>query len=449
MKLSFFRTAGGRSKSTGSIPENQLKEAIEKANAPEAPPSTEKGGSEKEKRERHSISAPNTVRVGDPEDAGKISLTRSDGKIHDLCKVYSSNDITDVISTSVSDEPSKKKTEETNSISFVRSDGLTHDIIQVFKANSDAHGETLKMKSRAPSLGKFDLSAVLASVGNTSPNQPASGASTAQCLATPLNREISSLYYPKHVRIVHFSDTHNFLVKTPDSNHFLPHGNIFVHTGNFTNGGTDMEFMQFNEWLGSVCDLYHYRVVIFGHRDVKVYGNNWDSMRKLLSNATHVLCHDEATILGIRFYGCPWHWGHKANYTLRPGAPANTTGRFDDIPNGVQVLLTHGPAFDRLDMTYTGLSGLTDEQPHHWGSRELAEAVKRVKPSLHLHGHIKDSRGLYPALGNAPMTVNSSMVDKDVTVMYTTPHVIKATQAMFDKNRNLVTWSFAIDALIG
>jgi len=445
MNLNFFRS-GGRSKSTGSIPEHHLKAAVDKANEAQ---STDKRGSEKGKKERHSISAPSAVRIGEPEDAGKINVARSDGKIHDLNKVYSQHDILDVISTSTSDETSKKKETDTNRISFVRSDGLTHDIIQVFKANSDAHGETLKMKGRAPSVGKFDLSAVLASVGNTSPNQPTS-APTTNALTTPLNREISSLYYPKQVRIVHFSDTHNFLMKTPNDEHFLPHGNIFVHTGNFTNGGTDLEFMQFNEWLGSVADLYHYRVVIFGHRDVKVYGNNWDSMRKLLPNATHVLCHDEATILGIRFYGCPWHWGHKCDYTLRPGAPANTTGRFDDIPSGVQVLLTHGPAFERLDTTYTGLSGMMDnEQPHHWGSRELADAVKRVKPALHLHGHVKDSRGIYPALGSNPLTVNSAMVDKDVTVLYTTPHVIKATQAMFDKNKNLVTWSFSIDALVG
>ncbi|RYY86897.1 hypothetical protein EON63_04970 [archaeon] len=94
-------------------------------------------------------------------------------------------------------------------------------------------------------------------------------------------------------------------------------------------------------------DLYHYRLVVIGNADVKILGNDWDTMKKLLSNATHVLCHSEVTVLGIRFYGSPWHWGHRHNYTVRPGAPSNTSGSFDNIPAGVHVLCTHGPAFRR------------------------------------------------------------------------------------------------------
>ncbi len=372
------------------------------------------------------------------EEHERISLTRSDGVTQDLLNVFSKPGVTEVVHTSSKEEGRKSVSDhhdEHQNITISRSDGVTHDLIQVFKAVSDAQGDTLKIKGgRAPSVGKLDLSSAIGlTPPMTSPNAN----------SISVNREVSSAYYPKSVRIVHYSDTHNFLIRSPKDHQYLPHGDILVHTGNFTNSGTDAEFIQFNDWLGSVTDLYHYRIVILGHRDVKAYGNTWDVMKKFLTNATHVLCHDEVTVLGIRFYGAPWHWGHKVNYTLRPGAPTSTTGRFDDIPAGIHCLLTHGPSYDRLDTTYSGNS------VEHWGSRELSEAIRKVRPGLHLHGHVKDSRGIYPEFGNNPLTVNSSMVDKDVTVLYATPHVIRATQALFDRNKNVVTWSFVIDSFDG
>lgn len=372
------------------------------------------------------------------DDHEKISITRSDGVTQDLLNVFSKPGVTEVVHTSSKEDANRKSItdhhDDHKNITIARSDGVTHDLIQVFKAVSDAQGDTLKIKGRAPSVGKLDISAA---IGLTPPmSSPAQN-------NISINRESSSLYYPKSVRIVHFSDTHNFLSRSPKDHQYLPHGDILVHTGNFSRSGTDQEFIQFNDWLGSVADLYHYRIVLFGHRDVKQYGNNWDVMKKFLTNATHVLCHDETTVLGIRFYGAPWHWGHKVNYTIRPGAPTTTTGRFDDIPAGTHCLLTHGPAFDRLDTMYSGNS------VEHWGSRELSEVIRKIRPGLHLHGHVKDSRGIYPEFGNNPLTVNSAMVDKDVTVMYGTPHVIRATQALFDKNKNVVTWSFAMDSYDG
>lgn len=414
------------------------------------------------------------------DDGGdRISLSRSDNVTQDLVQVFAKPGFSDTINTSTKvEEPPHKDEDEHAPISIPRSDGLTHDIIKVFKAQSDAHLDKVRIKQgRALSVGKLDLSGIsFGSLGkgkkeddggggggagsggsgagrssggisgNTTNNIQSSSLQGSgpggQNMNIAVDRQISALYYPKSVRIVHYSDTHNFLIKNP-KNEFLPHGDILIHTGNFTNGGTDMEFLQFNDWLGSVTGYYHYRVVIFGHRDVKIYGNNWEVMKKLLTNATHVLCHEEATVLGIRIYGAPWHWGHKVNYTVRPGAPLTTNGRFDDIPYGIQVLLTHGPAYDRLDTTY-GPNG-----NEHWGSRELADALRRVKPALHMHGHVKDCRGIFPAFGNNPLTVNSSMVDPEVSVLYTTPHVVRATQAFFDKSKNIVTWAFRIDSLEG
>jgi Icc-related predicted phosphoesterase len=392
---------------------------------------------------RH-ISLEEDVDVNEP-----IQIKRSDGLKQDLNLVFAHPAISDVISTAhvTKDDPDHEH--DHGRISINRSDGVTHDIIRVFnKYYTDASGDTLRVQanastsqgqSRTLSVGKIDLSAFTCNT-STSSGKTASTANAGSNLG-PGGDPVTP-FYLKTVRIVHMSDTHNFLV-SKNKHHFLPHGHILVHSGNFTKSGTDEEFEQFNDWLNSVKDLYHYRIVCFGNRDVKGYGNDWDSMRRLLPGATHVLSHNEATILGIRFYAAPWHWGHKTNYTLRSGAPGSTTGRFDDIPFGIHVLITHGPAYDRLDMT------LASECKEHWGSQELLDALRKVRPGVHLHGHVKDGRGFLPAFGNMPLAVNSSMTDKDITVLYAAPHVIRADQLLLDPLKNVVDWSFAMDALDG
>ena len=106
---------------------------------------------------------------------------------------------------------------------------------------------------------------------------------------------------------------------------------------------------------------------------------------------------------------------------MRPGAPSSTSGRFDEIPEGIHVLVTHGPSHERLDrvQTYVNTDGSKSQSPllkssasaaqsvqrkeEYWGSRELAENIRRVRPALHLHGHVKDARGVLAAFAHQPL----------------------------------------------
>ena len=215
-----------------------------------------------------------------PADEGNIKINRSDGIVHDLQNVLagiSSNVLAQ--STKVTSSPGNRLSNDSehDMINVVRSDGLSHDIIKVFKAESDARGDTLKIKNQQPSLGKIIVDAsTIESCKSKSSRQPSFGKIQVDpsILALPPN---SSLYFPKSVRIVHMSDTHTFLNANRTSksdNHFLPEGDILVHSGDFTNGGTDEEFDQFNQWLGQVATpKYHYRVVCPGSRDVKQLGS--------------------------------------------------------------------------------------------------------------------------------------------------------------------------------
>lgn len=394
-------------------------------------------------------------------DEDLIMISRSDGRRHDLLQVIGNNPSTSsTSSSSVSSDPSfitdGKKDEKANFINIHRSDGVTHDIVKVFKMQSTSNVEkSVNLKN------KFSISSSSIDVSNLKLSPSIEDKNSNLVDLTSINQPlVPSSVLLKHIRIVHLSDTHNFLHKYP-RNHFLPTGHILVHTGNFTNNGTAEEFNQFNEWLNSVAHLYHYRVVILGACDVKKFGNNFEAMKKMLSYATHVLCNESAVILGINFYGVPWNSQNtvKKNFSLR----FSSSSSLENIPENTEVLLTHGPAYQRLDVTYPlnhDKEVDTDsklckskkerekdreigEEIEHWGSKELLDIINKFKPNLHLHGLAKESRGILPSFANSTMTVNSCMCNRERTVMYAAPHVVLATMFPMEFHHG-VSWHFSM-----
>ena len=363
----------------------------------------------------------------DPNLGSAIRAPRSDGAHHDLNKLLSSSDlnVAEIISSSktspVENEKPAAHVEDTGKIALSRSDGANHCLINIIKGISDSNGQTMQRDS----LSSMKDAGIIS-------------APHALSMSAITSMRYNGNIYPPFARIVHMSDTSNFLTASYPTT-FLPKGDILVHSGNFTVYGAKREFEQFNAWLGSVSSEYSFRIVVLGCRDVKEFGNQWDEMKHLLSNATHVLCHESAVVLGIRFYGCPWHWGHHKNYKVRAGAPASTSGRFDEIPENTQVLISHGAAAGVLD---------TSNLP---GAKELGEGIRRSKPALHLHGHSKGAHGVVQAFARYPLVVNSALCDADSKVMYACPHVIKATQTAGSESGALagaVSWHFDIDALV-
>jgi Icc-related predicted phosphoesterase len=58
--------------------------------------------------------------------------------------------------------------------------------------------------------------------------------------------------------------------------------------------------------------------------------------------------------------------------------------KWDLIPEGIDVLITHGPPHKILDYTRDGV---------YAGCEELLLAIERVKPKIHAFGHIHEGRG--------------------------------------------------------
>ena len=107
----------------------------------------------------------------------------------------------------------------------------------------------------------------------------------------------------------------------------------------------------------------------------------------------------EATIGGLRFYGSPWQpWFFDWAFNLERGAPL--AEKWALVPDDTDVLLTHGPPSGVLDTTSRG---------ERVGCEELAAALRRVRPRLHVFGHIHESYGVHPA--DDTLSVNACNCD--------------------------------------
>lgn len=171
----------------------------------------------------------------------------------------------------------------------------------------------------------------------------------------------------KRMKILHISDTHG---KHRQLNG-LPEADIIVHTGDFTEDGTEEEVKDFVEWFGGLP--YKHKIFIAGNHDFCLYGAKLEG----LPDDVHYLCNDALTIDGIKFYGVPMF--------VQDDLEGNFPELFGRIPNDTDVLLTHQPPL-----------GILDEQDGiNYGDYYLYKSVMNVRPRYHLFGHLHHTEEVY------------------------------------------------------
>lgn len=192
------------------------------------------------------------------------------------------------------------------------------------------------------------------------------------------------------LRIVCISDTHNLLHEVD-----VPPGDILVHTGDFTGRGTEKEIRAFAEALARLP--HEHKLVIAGNHDF-LFEEDSDRARELLGDCIY-LEDSGATVLGIEFWGSPWQprFGDWAFNLDRGEALAE---KWALVPESTEVLLTHGPPHGILDcLASDGRIGCED----------LTIALPRIRPKLHVFGHIHEDYGILEREGI--LHVNASTCD--------------------------------------
>src|SRR3972149_2688075 len=154
------------------------------------------------------------------------------------------------------------------------------------------------------------------------------------------------------MRLVLISDTHSFYDDRGDQDKVeIPEGDVLIHAGDATMGGDVREIARFSQWLWRQRSKFKHGIVfIAGNHDGDFQRNpqravehlNGLSFRNGQPPFCTYLCDQEVVIDGLRIWGSPWtptfcNW----YFMLERGMPLRE--KWDLIPKGIDVLVTHGP----------------------------------------------------------------------------------------------------------
>jgi len=203
---------------------------------------------------------------------------------------------------------------------------------------------------------------------------------------------------PGMVRFVVISDTHG----THEQMGELPEGDVLLHCGDFTKAGKPDEVASFNRWLG--LQPHPVKLLICGNHEVSLEKQSHGASSAALSSAQYL--QDEAVEVtgGLLVYGTPWcpDSGRYPSAFMLPRGES-MQGVWQQIPAGVDVLMSHGPPLGRGDCTGTGV---------HAGCQDLLREIQeRVKPQLAVFGHVHSQGGCISSDGITTFA-NCAIVDE-------------------------------------
>jgi len=184
-------------------------------------------------------------------------------------------------------------------------------------------------------------------------------------------------------KIVALSDTHGMHSQMSP----LPKGDVIVHAGDFTNIGSPQDTIQFLKWFNDL--EYKARILVAGNHDLLCEDDPkfFKTMLDQFPQITY-LQDSGAIIQGINFYGSPFtpkffDWAFMLERDV-------IQTKWNKIPSNTDVLITHGPPYGYLDTVF---NPRTSEYDEHVGCKELTKAIEKVKPKVHICGHLHDGHG--------------------------------------------------------
>lgn len=209
-------------------------------------------------------------------------------------------------------------------------------------------------------------------------------------LARLLHFLLSYLYPDKQARrnitVVCMSDTHCSIPKDP-----IPYGDILIHAGDLTNAGTPSEIQAQIDWLSSLP--HDHKIVIAGNHDTWLDAEScwtlkprdrddkvdWKGIHYLQGESVTLDFPNRTSINGgkIKVFGMPHtpdKLGPEHAFQYHRGQDVWS----DRIPDDTDVVVTHSPPRYHLDLP--GVQAMGDEF--------LLHEIRRVKPLLHVFGHI-------------------------------------------------------------
>ena len=181
------------------------------------------------------------------------------------------------------------------------------------------------------------------------------------------------------MKITFISDTH-----TKHKQLDLPGGDILIHAGDIMNSGySKSDIHTFCEWFEA--QDYKHKIFIAGNHDRMFENHPLESNTIVNKYDVTYLQDDEHLIDGVKLYGTPWQ-PEFCNWAFNlPRRGDGLMAKWGAIPKDTDILITHGPAYGHLDVSGYGGQNV--------GCELLRESLDKVKPLIHVFGHIHGSAG--------------------------------------------------------
>jgi len=203
------------------------------------------------------------------------------------------------------------------------------------------------------------------------------------------------------IKIITFiSDTHT-------KHHMLdlPGGDVLVFGGDLMNSGyNENDINNFCKWFDAQ-DQYKTKIFIAGNHD-RLFELDPERAKEIYSqyNNINYLEDSELSIQDIKVYGSPWQ-PEFCNWAFNlPKGGKELEDKWAAIPENLDILITHGPPQGILDV-----SGAPYNEPN-LGCSLLRTRVDKVKPKIHIFGHIHGSAGY--KYNNSTHFINASVLNE-------------------------------------
>ena len=188
------------------------------------------------------------------------------------------------------------------------------------------------------------------------------------------------------MRIIFISDTHtqhHELDSHLDSLYLEDNNSILVHCGDISSRGRNYEVEDFFIWYDSLP--FKNKIMIAGNHDF-LFEKNPDAAKNILDEYGKSIIYLEDSgveIEGVKFWGSPvTPWFYDWAFNRRDDIQKH----WDLIPDDTNVLITHGPPFGILDVTY--------RERMHVGCPLLRSKIETLKDlKISSFGHIHEAFG--------------------------------------------------------
>ena len=174
----------------------------------------------------------------------------------------------------------------------------------------------------------------------------------------------------------------------------VPDGDVLIHCGDYCKYGHMSEVKKFAKWLKQLP--HKHKLVTAGNHDKPVEEREAEARQIFRDAGVQLLINEEVTIDGIKFWASPvtprffdWH------FMMARGAQLKA--HWEQIPEDVDVLITHGPPYGHGDLcppyqtSHQKTAGCLDLLIR---VREIHQASNGKHPRAHACGHIHDGYGI-------------------------------------------------------